>query len=53
MDVWRTNCPRLSIWEDAVGAGLVQIRASSVELTRRGESALRGDGLTEAVRSRA
>lgn len=23
MDVWRTSCPRLSIWEDACGAGLV------------------------------
>jgi hypothetical protein len=23
MDAWRTSCPRLSIWEDAVLAGLV------------------------------
>ena len=23
MDVWRTSCPRLTIWEDAVDAGLV------------------------------
>ena len=23
MDAWRTSCPRLSIWEDAVDLGLV------------------------------
>ena len=23
MDVWRTSCPRLTVWEDAVDAGLV------------------------------
>ena len=23
MDAWRTNCPRLTIWEDAVEHGLV------------------------------
>ena len=23
MDAWRTSCPRLSIWEDALGDGLV------------------------------
>jgi hypothetical protein len=23
MDAWRTSCPRLPIWEDAVGLGLV------------------------------
>jgi hypothetical protein len=25
MDAWRTSCPRLSIWEDALGDGYVQI----------------------------
>lgn len=24
MDAWRTSCPRLSIWEDATGRGLVE-----------------------------
>lgn len=24
MDAWRTSCPRLTIWEDAVGYGLVR-----------------------------
>jgi len=23
MDVWRTSCPRLTVWEDAIDAGLV------------------------------
>jgi hypothetical protein len=23
MDAWRTSCPRLTVWEDAVDAGLV------------------------------
>jgi hypothetical protein len=25
MDAWPTSCPRLSIWEDALGDGYVQI----------------------------
>jgi hypothetical protein len=25
MDAWRTSCPRLSIWEDAVRDGLVEV----------------------------
>ena len=27
MDAWRTTCPRLSVWEDALGDGLVQVDA--------------------------
>jgi len=41
MEVWRTSCPRLSIWEDAVVDGLVRVRAGSAELTPRGEAVLR------------
>jgi len=44
IEVWQTNCPRHSLWEDALGAGLVQIirdgRSSSVALTQLGEDAL-------------
>jgi hypothetical protein len=43
MDAWRTSCPRLSIWEDAVVDGLVRVRASRVELTERGRAALDQD----------
>jgi len=25
MDAWRTSCPRLSIWEDALDLGLVRL----------------------------
>jgi hypothetical protein len=25
MEAWRTSCPRLSVWEDAVGEGLVRV----------------------------
>ena len=25
MDAWRTSCPRLSIWEDALISGFIQI----------------------------
>ena len=25
MDTWRTSCPRLSIWEDALDAGFVEV----------------------------
>jgi hypothetical protein len=42
MEAWRTNCPRLSIWEDAIGDGLVEIRDSTVVLTPRGDAALSG-----------
>jgi hypothetical protein len=45
MDVWRTSCPRLTIWEDAVDLGFVERewgRAGSpatVRLTDRGRQA--------------
>jgi hypothetical protein len=47
MAAWRTHCPRLSIWEDALAEGLVQVRRSGngrstaqVTLTARGRAAL-------------
>jgi hypothetical protein len=47
MDAWRTSCPRMPVWEDAVDNGLVEIVASSdeagalsVALTARGRAAL-------------
>ena len=42
MDAWRTHCPRLSIWEDAVGAGFIRIQGSKVGLTATGQAALEG-----------
>jgi hypothetical protein len=50
MAAWRTHCPRLSIWEDALADGLVRVirgddgRASAgVILTARGRAALELD----------
>ena len=45
MDAWRTSCPRLPVWEDAVDAGLVIRRPGSgggqiVELTEAGRALL-------------
>lgn len=25
MEAWRTSCPRISVWEDAVGEGFVEV----------------------------
>jgi hypothetical protein len=45
IEVWKTHCPRHSLWEDAVADGLVDVvrnRARSyVVLSPAGESALR------------
>jgi hypothetical protein len=43
MDAWRTSCPRLTVWEDAVDLGLVekQLVAGSglmVSVTDRGRA---------------
>jgi hypothetical protein len=45
MDAWRTSCPRLTVWEDAIDAGLVSRvhiagRPVRIELTGRGEALL-------------
>jgi hypothetical protein len=48
MEAWRTNCPRHSVWEDALLGGLIQLhhgntlRQSEVVLTPRGRALLDG-----------
>jgi hypothetical protein len=48
MDAWRSTCPRLSIWEDAVRDGLVRLenggamKSSLVVLTLAGKARLTG-----------
>jgi hypothetical protein len=51
MDAWRTSCPRLSIWEDAIADDLIRVRRAGpgvardlavVELTRDGHATLDG-----------
>jgi hypothetical protein len=45
MEAWRSHCPRLLVWEDALLSGLVRVvrvdGGSRVELTPAGEAALR------------
>jgi hypothetical protein len=36
VDVWRTSCPRLTVWEDAVADKLVAVRNGSVVVTPQG-----------------
>lgn len=33
-ETWRTNCPRLSIWEDACIAGLIECESGSSGIVR-------------------
>ena len=40
MDAWRTSCPRLPVWEDAVEQGLVRRDHGMVALTQAGEARL-------------
>jgi hypothetical protein len=48
MEAWRSTCPRLSIWEDAVREGLVclencgAMKSSRVVLTPAGKAVLAG-----------
>ncbi len=52
MDAWRTSCPRLPVWEDAVDAGLVEVESapgkatahSLVVLAPRGRATLAAAG---------
>ncbi|MFZ0424019.1 MAG: hypothetical protein WAL80_14175 [Xanthobacteraceae bacterium] len=43
MEAWRSTCPRLSVWEDAIIEGLVRIENDThrtVGLTERGRAVL-------------
>jgi hypothetical protein len=52
IEVWRTHCPRHSVWEDALGDGLIQVvrngRESHVALTDRGRSTLEAGAQAQA-----
>jgi hypothetical protein len=53
LDAWQSSCPRLSVWEDAMIAGLVAFdgtRARHVELTEAGRARLEpARGLSRAL----
>jgi hypothetical protein len=43
MDAWRSSCPRLSVWEDAIIEGLIRIESNanrSIRLTPQGAAIL-------------
>ena len=45
MDAWRTSCPRLTVWEDAIDAGLISRvnqpgAPQRIELTAAGQALL-------------
>jgi hypothetical protein len=40
MNAWRTSCPRLTVWEDAVDRGLVARKDAGVVVTARGRKFL-------------
>ena len=50
MEAWRTSCPRYSIWEDAIGDGLIRLESgdgmtmsqTKVILTPQGQALLDG-----------
>ena len=49
MDVWRTSCPRLTVWEDAVDRGYLERRKTSghgieVVVTAHGRAFLQRHG---------
>jgi hypothetical protein len=46
MEAWRTTCPRMPVWEDAISNGLIRVegagpmRERAVRLTARGRALL-------------
>jgi hypothetical protein len=40
IDVWRSSCPRLTVWEDALADGLVRVDRGQVALTAAGADEL-------------
>ena len=47
LEAWRTSCPRLTVWEDAVTAGLIErvpaasLKDAQVRVTPEGKDYLR------------
>lgn len=54
MDAWRTSCPRLTIWEDALGDNLIErvsgrtVKDARVRITALGEARLRAASRSDA-----
>jgi len=41
MDAWRTSCPRLTVWEEALDRGYVARRGEGVLVTEAGQKFLK------------
>lgn len=52
MEAWRTSCPRLPVWEDAVDAGFVDRNNDMVSLTDAGKEWLSDQSGKRALDSR-
>lgn len=57
LDTWRTSCPRLTVWEDALERGLVERTVAGasgilVVATARGRELLSARGRTESAARR-
>lgn len=44
MEAWRSTCPRLTVWEDALDLRLVRQRGGAVEATPAGRALLAARG---------
>jgi hypothetical protein len=59
MEAWRSSCPRLTVWEDALADGLIQFEGGStlrdyeVTLSARGRAMLEAGRARDAARNRA
>jgi hypothetical protein len=40
IEVWKSSCPRLTVWEDALSEGLVRVERGHVLLTAAGTESL-------------
>jgi hypothetical protein len=47
MIAWRTSCPRLTVWEDAMDSGFLTVRDRGVRITAEGLDFLRARRATE------
>jgi hypothetical protein len=44
IDVWKSSCPRLMHWEDAIADGLVRVKDGRVRLTDAGRARMAMSG---------
>ena len=44
IEAWKTSCPRLAVWEDALTDDLVRVEHGRVALTAMGTETLAHDG---------